>query len=568
MNMREFTGSVSTLGISIPLGAASFSLNILALLMPISILLIFDRVIPFQSSDTLRMLTLALLISAGMELVLRWSRSVLLSFSAENAAVSNYQRFMSKVLRANTVAFSKEPSSTYFERYTAIAQLRDHHSGQNQTLAIDLPFTVLFAVMIGLIGGWLFLVPAGALCAVLIFAIFMKRAQWVLFGARKTLDTRRYAFLSELLSNMATIKANRMERQMTRRFEMLESQTVDISRKLIQFSGLAQSFGAIFSQLAVASMGLLGAYLVIQNTIGIAELAACMLLNGRIIQPLTKLMTLWVQSENVAVSRARLNEIETVVANKESVTTREPLKGKIEVSRVSVKRLNGSGASFAHTSFEASKNGAVLIDASDSWMVYALFDAVAGQRETDQGEILIDGLPAVDRVYQRGKGALVVLETEPAILSGTLLENLSAFGDAEQIEQAKKIAASLGLEKRIHRLPKGYNTKLNTGTMFEKDPVNRQLIALTRALAVQPSILLMNEPTAILDTPERQAFADCLKSLSPRPTMIFSSPDPRMKKIADTTVRLDPLESPDIADWVQDAQRDRMEALMQQRGAA
>lgn len=194
----------------------------------------------------------------------------------------------------------------------AVSQLRDHYSGQSQTLALDLPFTLLFAVMIGLIGGPLDLVALTELAVVLIFTIVMKRTQWSLFSTRKSVDTPRYAFLAELLTNMATIKSNRMERQMTRRFEMLEDQTVDISQRLIRFSGLTQNFSAVFSQLTVASLGLFGAFLVINGTIGIAELAACMLLNGRIIQPLTKLMTLWVQSENVALSRAKLDEMEAL----------------------------------------------------------------------------------------------------------------------------------------------------------------------------------------------------------------------------------------------------------------
>lgn len=568
MTTQGFIGRTSALKIDIPLGAASVSLNILSLLMPISILLIFDRVIPFQSTETLRMLTLALLISTGMELILRWTRSVLLTLSAEEAAVANHQRFMSKVLQANTVAFAKEPSSTYFERYVAIGQLRDHHAGQNQTLAIDLPFTVLFALMIGLIGGGLVLVPIGALCVALMFTFFMKRAQWALFGARKKLDTRRYAFLSELLSNMSTIKANRMERQMARRFEMLEDQTVDISRKLIQFSGLAQSFGAVFSQLTVASMGLLGAYLVITDMIGIAELAACMLLNGRIIQPLTKLMTLWVQSESLAVSRARLKEMEVLETQPNPHAENQPLVGNITAQGLGMTRQDGTGCAFANANFQVPQGTTVLVDAGAAWMTRAFFSALAGQRKPNQGEILIDDIPASKRTAWRGKDAIVILETEPAILSGTLLENLSAFGDSEQVERAKHFAACLGLEKRIHRLPKGYNTKLNTGTSFERDPVNRQLIALTRALAVKPRILLMNEPSAILDTPERHALAECLRSLSPRPTILMASPDPRLQRLADDTVMLEAESSPEITAWIADANQERLDAIAQRKGAA
>lgn len=564
VKQRNFVGRIKRTRRNIPLWAASISLNILSLLMPISILLIFDRVIPFQSTETLRMLLLILLVGATIELILRWSRCVLLNVSAEEAAVINYQNFMGKVLFANPVQFTSSPRSTYFERFVAISQMRDHHSGENQTLSIDLPFTLLFATMIGLIGGPLVLVPLGAFCVVLIFTGFMKRAQWALFSGRKTIDTRRYAFLAELLSNMATIKSNRMERQMTRRFEMLEEQTVGISQRLIQFSGLSQNFSAVFSQLTVSALGLFGAFLVIRETIGIAELAACMLLNGRIIQPLSKLMTLWVQSENVALSRAKLDEMDAIESQRPPRKPLPPIKGEVAFSNVSMARLSGSGMAIAGVSFSVGTGATVLVEALNSWTINALFEGLAGQRRPTSGSIIIDGVSAADRVTQRGRHALVVLESEPAILSGSLLENLAAFGDAEQVERAKYFSARLGLENRIHRLPMGYNTKLNTGTAFEKDPVNRQLIALTRALALEPSLLIMKEPTAVLDTPEREALSHCLAGLSPRPTILMASPDPRMKRLADHTITLT---SPEDL-WHQDAAADAALARKLKQGAA
>ncbi|WP_170559973.1 ABC transporter transmembrane domain-containing protein [Ruegeria atlantica] len=565
MEPRGFVGRISAPHFDIPLWVASLTMNILSLLMPISILLIFDRVIPFQSNETLRILTVVLVIGAGMELLLRHCRAVLLTTTAEGAAIWNYRRFLTKVLNANSLAFSREPVSNYSERYAAIGQLRDYHSGQGQTLSIDLPFTVLFAILIALIGGWVVLVPLAAFCVVIVFATVMKRGQWALFKRRKSLDTRRYAFLSEILSDMPTVKANRMEPQMARRFELLEDQTVDISRKLIQFAGFSQSFGAIFSQMAVAAMGLVGAYLVIIDLIGVAELAACMLLNGRIIQPLTKLMMIWVQSENSSLSRARLTEMEKIETG-QCARLYNYQMGQIKASGMSMHRAKEEG--FAPVSFQVDQGQGVLIEPEASWMAEAFFDALTGQREPDEGGLFIDDAPASQLIGWRGHDALVALETDPAILSGTILENISAFGDAATVDRAKQVAVALGLENRIHRLPMGYATLLNTGTGFEADPVNRHLIALTRALALQPRVLLMNEPTAVLDTKERQALADYLQSVSPRPTILMASPDPRLRQLTDKCVRLRTSNALDLAAWAVDANLERAAAVAWKRGAA
>lgn len=520
--------------LNMPIWLASLSLNIVALVTPVAILLIFDRVIPFQSLDTLRMLTLILLVSVGFEFALRWCRLSLLNLTAERAAVANHRRFTQKVLDADTGRFAADGPATYLERFQAIGRLRDCGAGQSHALLIDLPFTLLFAVMIGLIGGWLVGVPVAAFVAVFLASFAMKRAQWALFDTRKRIDSRRYAFLSEVLSGIPTVKANRMERQMARRFERLEDQTVNVSDRLIRFSGMAQNFGAVFAQLSVAGMGLLGAYLVIQQHIGMAELAACMLLNGRIIQPLTKLMTLWVQSESAAASWGKLREMEALEASGAGLPTAAAMHGRITVDNLKLVHWLDGGDAVMLKRLLIEPGQTLLLSSDTRWQIRAFYDAILAHTIPDGAQVLIDQLPAHSRKGDRGQHAIVALENDPAILSGTLLENLSAFGDETQIANAKEVTAKLGLERRINRLPTGYNTYMGEGrSVFETDPVNRQLIALVRALALRPRVLIMSEPTAALDIPERDALSEYLASVSPRPTILLDSPDPRMQRLAD-----------------------------------
>ena len=165
-----------------------------------------------------------------------------------------------------------------------------------------------------------------------------------------------------------------------------------------------------------------------------------------------------------------------------------------------------------------------------------LFDVVTGQQRPLAGQVQIDGRPAAELAAARGRSSLVLLERDPAVFHGTLIENMSGFGGLEQADLAVEYAAALGLAKRVNRLPFGYNTQLGIGDNFERDPVNRQLISLVRAFSLKPSILLMNEPTAILDQDEREALKSFIAGLEDRPTILMYSPDPRMKSLANTSI--------------------------------
>ncbi|MEL7398033.1 MAG: ABC transporter transmembrane domain-containing protein, partial [Pseudomonadota bacterium] len=355
---------------------------------------------------------------------------------------------------------------------------------------------------------------------------------------RKSLDERRYAFLSEVLGGIEPLKANTMERQMARRFEMLQQQSVASSHRLIVFAGFAQNFSAVFSQFCVACMGLVGAFFVIDQRIGIAELAACMMLNGRVIQPLMKLITFWVQSESISMQRKKLAGIEALPQQDFKPLTPEVLRGRVRISQLALTAQDETLETRVSLDGDIQPGQIALVDGAqvNSRLTDRLFDVVTGQQRPLAGQVQIDGRPAAEIAAARGRSSLVLLERDPAVFHGTLIENMSGFGGLEQADLAVEHAAALGLAKRVNRLPFGYNTQLGVGDNFERDPVNRQLISLVRAFSLKPSILLMNEPTAILDQDEREALKSFIAGLEDRPTILMYSPDPRMKSLANTSI--------------------------------
>lgn len=549
-------GAVDTPRIPGPVLAASLSLNILSLLLPIAILQIFDRVIPFHSEGTLLLLLIGLCVGATFEFILRWTRITLLGTAAEAFALDAHRAFLDSTLRANTAEFQTISSAVHMERFAAIARLRDFYSGQNRHLAMDLPFTLVFILMIALIGGWLVLVPLASAAGVLVFSAILQRVQEPVFEARKSLDARRYSFLAEILAQLPTVKANTMEHQLQRRFELLQQKTVDTSHRLILCTGLSQNYGAVFSQLSVAGIGLFGSYLVIAGQIGVAELAACMLLNGRTVQPLMKLLSLRAQSESISVARQKLGEAMSLPAVASADDRRENLEGRIEIRDLGLTRPNRTEPVFSGLDATVAPGQTLLLDGASGWSAEGFFDLLRAQRSETTGRILIDGKPPRDFAGTRGEGGLVAVDALPVLFAGTILENISAFGDGDRIEYALELSKMLLLEDAVHRLPSGYNTPIGEGRSFDDNPSNSQLVSLVRALALRPKLLLLNEPSALLETPARAAFARTLAELDPHPTVVIATPDPRLKVLADVRLDLSEPVGKEAGAWLADSASD------------
>jgi energy-coupling factor transporter ATP-binding protein EcfA2 len=126
---------------------------------------------------------------------------------------------------------------------------------------------------------------------------------------------------------------------------------------------------------------------------------------------------------------------------------------------------------------------------------------------------------------------VVYVHEKPVMLRGSVLENV-AYGlrlrgipPGEAVEKARDAAGLLGLQDVLEKPASG----LSAG--------QAQLVALARALAVEPRVLLLDEPFAHLDSRARKAVASLLKSLKDGMGIVIATHDYYMaRKLADRVV--------------------------------
>ncbi len=543
--------------------AATLCLNLLALALPLVVLQVFDRVIPFSATATLFYLFLGLCVVAVLEFALKWCRAVLLGVKAEQFEIKLSEKFVESTLNADPEEFRKTTPASHLDRLGAISQLRSHYGGQARILSIDLPFTAIFVAMIAMIGGWLVIVPLASLALLLLFKTALTRAQSRVFDKRKTLDGRRYSFLVEVLSQIRTLKANTMEPQMQRRYELLQKQTADISHDVILFSGFSQSFGALFSQMAVAGMGLLGGFLVISGNIGIAELAACMLLNGRTVQPMLKALSLWAQSESLEMAKAKVSEACTMTQRKAPTTERAEITGHLEFRDVSVKFDGRDDYLFKDVNGVVRPGECLLLGGHGGSGKSTLMKLLLAERSVSSGSLLIDNQPPEAFAGTRGPNGIVYCDQTPVYFTGTVLENISSFGDGALIERALNLSEQLGLEKILHRLPMGYNTPVHESKALLNNQNFLQAMTIVRALALRPRLLLLNNVTTSMDDSTKAKLAGVLTDLKGDMTMVMSSMDKPMMQLADTEIQLETCAEVMTRQWDEDLAEDRKTSALQ-----
>lgn len=132
--------------------------------------------------------------------------------------------------------------------------------------------------------------------------------------------------------------------------------------------------------------------------------------------------------------------------------------------------------------------------------------------EPQKGAILLDGID-INTVTQaslrRNIGAVF---QEPALFSGTVLENIAYANPNAPLSKVKEVARAANAEEFIEKLPKGYNTEIGErGVRLSGG--QKQRIAIARALLKDAPILILDEATSSLDSKAESLVQEALERL-------------------------------------------------------
>ncbi len=234
------------------------------------------------------------------------------------------------------------------------------------------------------------------------------------------------------------------------------------------------------------------------------------------------------------ISKAELNifnirELFTIRNNLPPDGVRQPQSsmGKLELKNLSF-TYGGTDCPVLHNiSLTIQRGETVAIVGPNGSGKTTLAKLLAQLYMPTQGEILIDDLPACEYSRKAIYDAISFVTQNPIQFEGTAHENI-AFGDwgvlLDAPDTVHDIAEKTQVDQLIRRMPEGYRTQL--GRLFGQYDISggqRQKLAVARALACDPAILILDEPTASLDIQtEYELFTNIRNLVHDKTTILIS----------------------------------------------
>jgi ATP-binding cassette subfamily C protein LapB len=270
-----------------------------------------------------------------------------------------------------------------------------------------------------------------------------------------------------------------------------------VNRSISEKSGY---FAAVFQQASYVGLVAAGAYFAAEGSLTMGSLIACSILSGRALAPIAQipgLMTQWAHAKAALEGLEKVYALEVDNHGVDRPLLPENIRGHYVFERV---RFAYPGApqalSIANMQIHAGEKIGVVgpIGSGKSTLLRLL----TGMYQANEGRILLDSLD-IDQISRSVLADKIgYLQQEHRLFNGTLRQNL-LIGIPDPGDQIiRDAAAKTGLLAAITNHPKGLELMISEGGKGLSGG-QRQLVALTRLLLSNPSIWLLDEPTASMD---------------------------------------------------------------------
>ncbi|MGB1885441.1 MAG: ABC transporter transmembrane domain-containing protein, partial [Gammaproteobacteria bacterium] len=197
---------------------AGVIVNVLTIASALYIMNVYDRVVPNNAFETLIVLAVGTATAIVFEFCARTLRAYFLDAAGRRADVGLASQIFAQAMGLSMIS---RPTSTgaFAAQLREFESVREFITSATLTAVMDIPFVLFFIFIVSLIGGPLYLIPAGALPLILIVGLIAQFPLAIVMKRNLEEIARRHGLLIESLEGVETLKANRGESQMLGKYE-------------------------------------------------------------------------------------------------------------------------------------------------------------------------------------------------------------------------------------------------------------------------------------------------------------------------------------------------------------
>lgn len=490
---------------------ATLLVQVLALTLPWLTQYLVDQVLPQRQVNLVPLLAAGIGIIVLMQMVIGFVRQTLLIRVQAAVDTSLMSTFLSRLLALPYRFFQQRTSGDLLMRLSSNIVIRDLLTTQTIGAVMDGLLVITFLTVLLLHAPVYGMVTLGIGVFQVLLLLASTARMHDLAQRHLTTQAESQSYLVEALAGVDLVKATGAEEQVIERWSKLHHKALGVSLDKQQFSALIQTLLNGLQVAAPLVLLLLGVQQVMNGELSLGEMLALNALAIGFLAPLDTLVGSAQQLQTVGAHLTRLADV--LGAEPEPSGTVQPeLSGQIELVDVSFQYDRYSPPILRDVSVTIEPGQKVAIVGQSGSGKSTLARLLLGLHEPTAGDIRFDGTSLVQMDRQALRQQIGSVPQEVFLFSGSIRQNI-AFGLGEcSLDDLLQVTRMACIDEDIVNMPMGFDTMVAEGGAGLSGG-QRQRLALARALAHKPAILVMDEATSHLDTTTERKIQENLIEL-------------------------------------------------------
>ena len=335
------------------------------------------------------------------------------------------------------------------------------------------------------------------------------------FAAQAKIRSQQTAYVGESVKNFRECRIYNVTDARIEGFDKLNSEYRKTSTKATFLSSISNPSSRFVNALIYAGVVLSGCYAGIGGAISIGALMSLLAYANQFMKPINDLTAVYTELTDSFACLARIFDyLDSEEIPEEKAADKLPDKNKqfdIEFRNVSFSYVEGKPV-LKDISFKVGKGESFAIAGPTGCGKTTLINLLMRYYEPDSGDILINGKSIKDIPRSELRHYIGFVTQDTWLADDTVMENIRFSGPHITDEQVFDAGKKSGSDSFIRKLPKRYNEMIDN----DRDDISegqKQLLTIARAMASDPSIMILDEATSSVDVVTEDRIQKAVKKL-------------------------------------------------------